>query len=547
MDTPERSVRSLFRWGSPGVYKHPNPRLVKLMMDKFQLGPRDLQEPENAGLETFSQEIATGLSTQQQDALTSLLGPEQVSLATYDRIKAGYGKTMLDLFRIRSGKLENIPDAVVFPRDRKEIVDVLRFARDQGIALQTRGAGSSVTRGCEAPRGGITLDLSKHMHRILKINSINESVTVEAGALLPNLEQELQNAARKSGTYHNYTLGHFPQSYEFATVGGAIVTRGAGQNSTYFGKIETMVLSQDYVTANGDLITKEIPARSMGPDLDAIMMGSEGTLGILVSATLKIRRYLPGNTRRFSYMFKDFGSALDAVREVMQSQEGVPSVFRLSDPEETDVAMRLYGVHGTPLDTMLKLGGYKPSKRCLLLGSADGSHRYTRMVAASVRRKVRHFGAFPTTSFVTRKWEKGRFKDPYMRDDLMDFGVIIDTLECSTDWENLPHVHQSVRKVCHELANVVVMSHLSHFYPQGANLYFIFIGKMGSQQFVEYHSRVVDAIARSGAAISHHHGIGRLLAPWYPDAIGTVAFDLIKAIKSHMDPDQTLNPGVLSL
>ena len=134
-----------------------------------------------------------------------------------------------------------------------------------------------------------------------------------------------------------------------------------------------------------------------------------------------------------------------------------------------------------------------------------------------------------------------------MRDDLMDFGVIIDTLECSTDWENLPHVHQSVRKVCHELANVVVMSHLSHFYPQGANLYFIFIGKMGSQQFVEYHSRVVDAIARSGAAISHHHGIGRLLAPWYPDAIGTVAFDLIKAIKSHMDPDQTLNPGVLSL
>lgn len=540
-------MRSLFRWGSPGVYKHPNPRLVKLMMDKFQLGPRDLQEPENAGLETFSQEIATGLSTQQQDALTSLLGPEQVSLATYDRIKAGYGKTMLDLFRIRSGKLENIPDAVVFPRDRKEIVDVLRFARDQGIALQTRGAGSSVTRGCEAPRGGITLDLSKHMHRILKINSINESVTVEAGALLPDLEQELQNAARNSGTYHNYTLGHFPQSYEFATVGGAIVTRGAGQNSTYFGKIETMVLSQDYVTANGDLITKEIPARSMGPDLDAIMMGSEGTLGILVSATLKIRRYLPGNTRRFSYMFKDFGSALDAVREVMQSQEGVPSVFRLSDPEETDVAMRLYGVHGTPLDTMLKLGGYKPSKRCLLLGSADGSHRYTRMVAASVRRKVRHFGAFPTTSFVTRKWEKGRFKDPYMRDDLMDFGVIIDTLECSTDWENLPHVHQSVRKVCHELANVVVMSHLSHFYPQGANLYFIFIGKMGSQQFVEYHSRVVDAIARSGAAISHHHGIGRLLAPWYPDAIGTVAFDLIKAIKSHMDPDQTLNPGVLSL
>ncbi len=547
METPPGSVRSLFRWGQPGEYKHPNPRLVKLMSEKFNLGLADLQNPQKTGLEPFQAELSSRLSEGQLEELRSLVGSDKLSTDPYDRVRAGYGKTMLDLFRLREGQLENLPDAVVYPRDRKEIVDVLRFVRDQGIAVQTRGAGSSVTRGCEAPRGGITLDLSRHMNSILKLNTVNETVTVEAGMLLPELERRLQSAVRTFGCDHNYTLGHFPQSYEFATIGGAIVTRGAGQNSTYYGKVEHMVLAQDYVTLNGDLVTKEVPAKSLGPDLDQLMMGSEGTLGILVSATLRVKRFLPGNTRRFSYMFKDFGSALDAVREVMQSQEGMPSVFRLSDPEETDVALRLYGVQGTPLDSLLRLGGYKPGKRCLLLGSADGSHRYTRMVAASVRKKVRHFGGFPTTGYVTRKWEKGRFKDPYMRDDLMDFGVIIDTLECSVDWESLPSVHESVRKTCHDLANVVVMCHLSHFYPQGANLYFIFIGQMDQKEFTEYHRRVVDAIASSGAAISHHHGIGRLLAPWYAEALGPVAFDLVRAIKKHMDPDLLLNPGVLSL
>ncbi|HBS04589.1 MAG TPA: FAD-binding oxidoreductase [Leptospiraceae bacterium] len=547
MNTPEGSLRSLFRWGDPGEHKHPNPRLIQLMMEKFSMSPADLESPLKAGLEPFNASVPTNLSDAQIQELSSLVGSDRISTDTFDRVRAGYGKTMADLFRLRGGQLENIPDVVVYPRERKHLVDILRFAADHGISVQTRGAGSSVTRGCEAPTGGISLDLSRYMRSILKLNTINETVTVEAGMLLPDLEKQLQSAVRTFGCDHNYTLGHFPQSYEFATVGGAIVTRGAGQNSTYYGKIEHMVLSQDYVTINGDLVTKEVPAKSMGPDLDQLMMGSEGTMGILVSATLRIRRHLPGNTRRFSYMFKDFGSALDAVREVLQSQEGLPSVFRLSDPEETDVALRLYGVQGTPLDTMLRLGGYKPGSRCLLLGSADGSHRYTRMVAASVRKKVRHFGGFPTTGYVTRKWEKGRFKDPYMRDDLMDFGVIIDTLECSVDWENLPSVHETVRHVCHELANVVVMCHLSHFYPQGANLYFIFIGRMDEQEFLDYHHKVVDAIYRSGAAISHHHGIGRLLAPWYPEAMGPVAFDLIRAIKAHMDPAHILNPGVLGL
>jgi alkyldihydroxyacetonephosphate synthase len=308
-----------------------------------------------------------------------------------------------------------------------------------------------------------------------------------------------------------------------------------------------MVVAQDYVTPAGDLITKEVPAKSTGPDIDALMMGSEGAFGILVSVTLRIRRHEPLATRRFSYMFRDFDAALAAAREVLQSQAGAPSVFRLSDPEETDVALRLYGVHGTPLESLLQLFGYRPGRRCLLIGSADGARDYTRMVRRNVRKVARRFGAFSTTACVTRRWEKGRFTDPYMRDDLMDFGVIIDTLECATSWDNVRHVYDTVRSACHESGQTVVMTHLSHLYPQGANLYFIFIGKMEREQFVAYHRKVVDAIARSGAALSHHHGIGRLLAPWFPQAIGPTAFGALQAVKHYFDPEDLLNAGVLGL
>ncbi len=231
----------------------------------------------------------------------------------------------------------------------------------------------------------------------------------------------------------------------------------------------------------------------------------------------------------------------------MQSESGVPSVFRLSDPEETNLAFELYGVAGTPIAWLMRLRGFKKNKCCLLIGWADGSRPYASLVRRNVRNIARRFGAMSSTGFVTSQWEKSRFKDPYMRDDLMDFGVIIDTLECATTWKNLSHVYKSVRSVCHSRPRTIVTTHLSHFYPQGANLYFIFIGKMGKEEFISYHQSILDAIQASGAAITHHHGIGRLLAPWFPREIGPVSFGLLQAIKNYFDPRGILNPGVLGL
>jgi len=253
---------------------------------------------------------------------------------------------------------------------------------------------------------------------------------------------------------------------------------------------------------------------------------------------------MPENRRRFSFMFKDWDRAVDATREILQSEAGLPSVFRLSDPEETDVALKLYGVSDNVFDTILQFSGYRPGSRCLLLGTAEGDADFTRCVEKKVHQIAKAYGAISTTGIVTFAWEHGRFKDPYLREDLQDFGVIIDTLECAVSWENLRKVWRAVREYCHSKPNTVVMSHISHFYPQGANLYFIFIRRMDEiAEYVDFQGGILDRIQQNGASMSHHHGIGKMTAPWFEDAIGSNQLAILKALKNHFDPNNIMNPG----
>jgi len=321
------------------------------------------------------------------------------------------------------------------------------------------------------------------------------------------------------------------------------VTRGAGQNSTYYGKAEDLVLSQEYITPVGTIKTVDVPAYATGPNIDQIMIGSEGSYGILVAVTLKIFRYQPENTRRFGFIFPDWPRATAAAREVMQSEFGFPSVFRLSDPEETDVAFKLYGVEGTPIDTLVSLRGFKKGERCLMLGTVDGDAAYTATVKRRLREVCRAHGGMYTTGFITKKWEHGRFADPYMREDLQDYGILIDTLECATNWDDLPKVHQHVRAYVKSRPQTVCMTHMSHCYPQGANLYFIFIAKIDHEEFKEFHRGILDAVQASGATMSHHHGIGKMTAPWLEGQIGSDELEVLRALKRHFDPKNVLNPG----
>jgi alkyldihydroxyacetonephosphate synthase len=383
------------------------------------------------------------------------------------------------------------------------------------------------------------------MNKVLEINETNQTVTVQPGIFGPAFEDILNNAPNLFGTKHAYTCGHFPQSFEFSSVGGWVSARGAGQNSTYYGKIEDMVVAQEVVTPVGMLKTQDYPRQATGPDLDQIMIGSEGAFGVLVEVTLKIFRHQPGNRRRFSYMFKTWEDAQNAAREIMQAEAGFPSVFRISDPEETEIAMKLYGVEGTPADTLLMTLGYRQNEKCLMLGTTEGDRVFSRNLNHKIKQICKSYGAFILSPFgVTKRWEHNRFLDPYMRDDLGDFGVMIDTLECSVTWEILPKVHADVREVVKSRPATVCMTHMSHLYPQGANLYFIFITRFKNRSdYLKMQYRVLNAIQQSGASVSHHHGVGKQLAPWLPDQVGVAHIAVLRSLKQHFDPNNIMNPG----
>lgn len=543
---PPGSYRAIGKWGAPAMVKHPDRHWIALLKERLGLRDADLATPRQTGEEAMRSLPAGRLTEAQLADLRRIVGPENVLADDYARARHTYGKSAYDLLRLRRGLVENPPDAVVCPRHADDVRAVVRWCDAQRVPLIPFGGGSSVTRGVEPVRGGIVLDMAVHMHRVLSFSAVNQTVTVEPGIGGPELEAALNDAPARFGAPHPYTCGHFPQSFEHSTVGGWVVTRGAGQNSTCYGKIEDLVVSQHYVTPAGEISTREVPAQATGPDVDQIMIGSEAAFGVLVAVTLKIFRYRPGARRYFSYLFPDWGTAHDTCREVMQGEFGRPSVFRLSDPEETAVALRLYGITNTPADRALRMLGYRPGERCLLLGTADGDPAYTRLVAGRIGRLCRSRGALPTTGAVARRWEATRFLDPYLRDDLLDFGVLIDTLECAVSWTKLPETWAAVRAACLRRPATICMAHASHFYPQGTNLYFIIITPiMSPEEYLAYQAGIVDAVVATGAALSHHHGIGKLFAPWLPAALGPEQMALLRALKGHFDPNGIMNPGGL--
>ena len=423
--------------------------------------------------------------------------------------------------------------------------EIVNYCHDHRIPLYVYGGGSTVTRGMEAVKGGICLDLSTHMRRVLSFNETDQTITVEPGIWGPELEDILNRAPEILSASRAYTCGHFPQSFEHSSVGGWVVTRGAGQNSTYYGKIEDILYSLEMVYPGGVISTPPYPRSATGPDFRQILAGSEGTFGVVTSVTLRVFRHTPQTTRRYAWLFRSWEDALETYREVMQSESGFPSVFRLSDPEETDVAMRTYHIHGTPADSLLRSLGYQPMQRCLLLGTSGGQEDHARLVANRVNSLCRRKRAFPLTLFrVVQSWEKSRFTDPFLREDLSDFGILIDTLECAVPWSKLMQVHAGVREVVKARPRTVCMTHLSHAYPQGANLYFIFIARISEiSEYLEMQYSVLEAIQKTGAAMSHHHGIGKQTAPWLVEQIGNPCMDVLHALKNHFDPRGILNPG----
>ncbi|MDR1734436.1 MAG: FAD-binding oxidoreductase [Oscillospiraceae bacterium] len=544
-DIPKDSYRSVFKWGVPEQIKAPREELFRDIMKRFGMTDDMFKDyTQDLGLAPVQFDIPLTLTEAQLAEFREIVGEQYVRTDDYSRFSVAYGKTMYDILRARNKIVENVPDAVLYPESKEQIEQIVAYCAAQKIPLYVYGGGSSVTRGVECVKGGISLDMRLRFNKVVRFNEADQLITVEAGISGPKLEDILNNAAKTLGAKRAYTLGHFPQSFEHSSVGGWVVTHGSGQNSTYYGCIQDMVLGQSYATPIGTITTDTHPRKATGPDLDQIMMGSEGTFGVLTHCTLKVRRHMPETIRRFSYMFKDWHTGIEAAREIMQSEEGYPSVFRLSDPEETGIMLNMYGVMDTPLKHLFGVKGFKEGEMSLFLGFTNGGEGYSRACARNVAKVALKYGAIPLTGLVTKGWEKGRFSDPYLRDTLQDFSILMDTMECSVNWSEMERVHAEVRKVVKARPNTVCMTHMSHVYPQGGNLYWIFIIKEDDPEaFRQFHASILDAIQKSGASMSHHHGIGKMFGPWLRGQLGGNQHDVIKALRDYFDPDHIMNPG----
>lgn len=540
-----RSYRSIFKWGGYDEIKPPKETLYSLIKEVLGATDADFDHyTENLGLDEVDFDAPITLTESQISALGDIVGRDFIKTDPYSRLSVAYGKTMYDILRLRNKIIENIPDAVLYPDTKEQIEAVVAFCAEEKIPVYVYGGGSSVTRGVECVKGGISLDMRLRFNKVVSFNEIDQTITVEAGMSGPKLEETLNNAKEIFGAKRAYTCGHFPQSFEHSSVGGWVVTRGAGQNSTYYGCISDIVLKQEYATPVGVIKTDSYPRKATGPDLGQIMMGSEGAFGVLTHVTLKIFRHMPENVKRYSFMFPDWETAQAAAREMMQCEAGRPSVFRLSDPEETTITLRLYGVDDTPLMKLFKLKGFKEGEMCLYLGFTNGEKGFSKNCAKQMCRIARRYRGIGLTGYVTKGWEKGRFSDPMLRDTIQDFGIVMDTMECTVNWSNMSRVHREVREYCKSRPHTIVMTHMSHVYPQGANLYWIFVARMSDpEEYRAYHAGILDAIQKAGASMSHHHGIGKMFGPWLEGSIGHNEYEVIRALKKHFDPDNIMNPG----
>ncbi len=542
------SFRSILKWGDAEEFKNPSQGFLNVMKNVLGLTPSDFTDTQSVGDEPVSLDMPVTLDDKDVKAIRDIVGDENVSAAVYDRLKYTSGKAMEDLMKLRQCRVTDVCDLVVHPKDKADVEAVVGICNDRNIAVHAYGGGSSVTFGLDCPKGGVTLVMSTHMNRMISFNETDQTITVEPGMMGPVYEDLLNRAPKTLGAKKAYTGGHFPQSFEFSSVGGWITALGSGQASSLYGDAADMVIAQEYVTPSGSFKTLSYAATATGPKVNEIMKGSEGCFGILVSVTFKVFEYLPDNNRQFSFMFPDFESAVSAGRAISQGRFGMPAIFRISDPEETDVAMQMYGLEGGIGDKVLNFKGMKPGKRCLVMGQAEGEKDFAANVLKQIKRIARQRGGMYLTGYPMRKWYHGRFSDPYMRDALNDYGVLIDTLECSTTWENLHHLHKEVRAVVKANPNTICMTHASHFYAQGTNLYFIFITRMlDIEGFRVYQQSIIDAIEQAGGSLSHHHGVGRMMAPWMERHLGENQMGILKALKKHLDPKGIMNPGGLGL
>jgi len=496
------------------------------------------------------------LGTDEINSFEAIVGENQVRTDDYERALHARGKSYHDLLYVRAGDLTVAPDAIVYPRSAEEVQAVLTLCTEKDITVIPFGGGSSVVGGINAHGRSaedkvITLDLTL-MESILNIDRISMTARIEAGIYGPKLEEKLQA--------QGLTLGHYPQSFQYSTLGGWVAARGAGQQSNRYGKAEKWLISARLATPTGHWSTEEAPASAAGPNLNQLVAGSEGTLGVICDVTVKIHK-VPETKDYRGYLFKDFATGVEVARTINHADIPVAMV-RLSDTSETHFfqtfsASDSGGLKSKLQSAYLKWKGFATSP-CLMLIGLEGEKATVEWAKERTGAICKKAGALSIGSGAGDKWYHGRFNSPYIRDPMMDRGIGIDTLETATSWSNIATLHKKVTSAIQTALDEnmeepgqtgIVMAHVSHSYPDGASLYFTFVfprnlkDEIGQWQKIK--RAASDVLMANGGTITHHHGVGTDHAPWLAEEKGTTGFALLKAIKAQLDPKGIMNPGKL--
>ncbi|WP_396655172.1 FAD-binding oxidoreductase [Microbacterium sp.] len=444
------------------------------------------------------------------------------------RIRHLGGKSTPDLLARRLDPVQTAPDAVLSPADHAQTLAVLSHCATQSIAVVPFGGGTSVVGGVEPDAGGhravIALDLSRTAG-LLALDEQSLLATFGAGTTGPQAEELLAR--------HGLTLGHFPQSFEFASLGGFAATRSSGQASRGYGRFDDLVHALVVATPVGELRLGRAPASAAGPDLRELFLGSEGVLGVITEVTVRVRPK-PTQTAYASWTFPDFAAGTAAVRAA--TQRGIrPTVLRLSDETETRIGAAMGG-------HLSRLGG------SLAIATAEGDEGTA--VLEHLDGLFRAHGAKPRGEAPARSWERGRFEAPALRDTLMDIGVLAETLETAATWSRLPELKDAVTAALTASlgGRPLISCHISHVYPAGASLYFTVVAALEADPVAQW-TRAKDAashaIADAGATITHHHAVGSDHRPYLRAEIGDLGVKVLRAVKDALDPHGILNPGKL--
>ncbi|MEU2035632.1 FAD-binding oxidoreductase [Nocardia amamiensis] len=518
-------------WGIPAGHQPLPERVRTLLTQVFGVSGNPVARRDEGDVPLRE----SALTPAQRAGLAEVVGAGNVSSDHRDRLRHAGGKSTPDLLRRRAEGPQDAPDAVVSPADHEQVLAVLAYCAEHAVAVVPFGGGTSVVGGVDPVRGRfgavIALDLCRIDH-VTGIDPISGTATLGAGLTGPRAEELLAE--------HGLSLGHFPQSFEFATIGGFAATRSSGQASAGYGRFDDMVQRLKIATPSGTLELGRAPASAAGPDLRELFVGSEGTLGVITEVTLRVHP-VPETVAYQAWSFPDFETGAAALRSVVRAG-AAPTVLRLSDEAETGINLARSGdIGGSPVAGCLAITTYEGSPAHVAARSAEAAELFTAT------------GGTPLGEKPAKEWEHGRFAAPYFRDALLDVGVLCETLETATTWSNLAALKARVTAALtgalgEQGTPALVMCHISHTYPTGASLYFTVVAKQLDDplgQWLAAKRAAGDAIVAAGGTITHHHAVGTDHRPWLPDEVGDLGVRVLRAVKAELDPAGILNPGKL--